>query len=201
MARIVVKLPRTDGDAPPTVYRSDKNAEVQTMPDVCEVHATSGPPNPPHARGHVGGTGSTGPPRGGPESALRLRASLAAKAAASRKAWEAFYEKEELGAAAPNPLTTALSAGLASALLTPSMVKALEERFELQPGELTSGAVTVLRMAKRSTQAEATIYDPRRKRRLSAVVDLLASEDLRPIADALRLLKRWADADASGGRK
>ncbi|HEX3854652.1 MAG TPA: hypothetical protein VHW01_26995 [Polyangiaceae bacterium] len=46
-------------------------------------------------------------------------------------------------------------------------------------------------MAKRSTQAEATIYDPRRNRYVSAVVDLLTPEDLAAVADALRLLKEW----------
>ncbi|MET0790282.1 MAG: hypothetical protein ABW061_02060 [Polyangiaceae bacterium] len=110
---------------------------------------------------------------------------------ASRKAWEAFYKKKDPKAAAPKPGTTELSAGLARALFTPSMVRALEERFELRPGELTSGAVTVLRMAKRSTQAEATIYDPRRERYVSALVDVLAPEDLAALADALRLLKEW----------
>ena len=121
------------------------------------VHATFSPPKPPSRtrqrrrhRKHRAG-------RRGPESALRLQALLAAKAAASRKAWEAFYEKKDPGAAAPKPGTTELSAGLAGALFTPSMVRALEERFDLQPGELTSGAVTVLRMAKRSTQAAPSI--------------------------------------------
>jgi len=121
---------------------------------------------------------------------LRLQTSLAAKAVASRKAWEAFYKKKDPKAAAPKPGTTELSAGLARALFTPSMVRELEERFELRPGE-TSGAVTVLRMAKRSTQVEATIYDPRRERYVSALVDVLAPEDLAALADALRLLKEW----------
>jgi len=102
---------------------------------------------------------------------------------------------------APKPWTTELSAGLARALFTPSMVRALEERFELQPGELTSGAVTVLRMAKRSTQAEATIYDPRRKRYVSALVDVLAPEDLTALADVLRVLKEWNEPKRRRAKK
>jgi len=130
-----------------------------------------------------------------------VQTSLAARAAASRKAWAAFYEKQDPESAATNPWIAEISAGLAGALFTPSMVRALEERFELQPGELTSGAVSVLRMGTRSKQAEATIYDPRRKRYVSAVVDLLSRADLVEVADALRLLKGWAEVGANGGRK
>lgn len=104
---------------------------------------------------------------------------------------EAFDEKKNPQPAAPKPFTAELSAGLARALFSPSMVPALEERLALQPGELTSGVVTVVRMGRRSTQAEATIYDPRRKRYVSALVDVLAPEDLPALAEALRVLKKW----------
>ena len=49
MARVRANLPTKDGTAPPTVHRSDKKGRAQTMPDVCVVHATSTPPNPPSA--------------------------------------------------------------------------------------------------------------------------------------------------------
>jgi len=194
-------LPTIDASAPPTARRSDEIETAKPVSHVYEVHATSGPPNPPSP---------TRPPRWrrkhraarrGPESVLHLQTSLAAKAAASRRAWEAFYEKADPEAAAPKPFTTELSAGLARALFTPSMVRALEARFELQPGELTSGAVTVLRMAKRSTQAEATIYDPRRKRHASASVDVLGPEDLAALADALRVLKEWNEPKQGKAKK
>lgn len=176
---------------PPLANVSLLTGMPNAMSEAHPVHATFYLPKPPSRtrqrrchRKHRAG-------RRGPESALRLKASLAAKAVASRKAWEAFYEKKDPRAAAPKPGTAELSAGLARALFTPSMVRALEERFELQPGELTSGVVTVLRMAKRSMQAEATIYDPRRKRYVSAVVELLTLADLAAVADAFRLLKEW----------
>jgi hypothetical protein len=89
---------------------------------------------------------------------------------------------------------TELSIAVAAGVVPRSFIAVMEERLDLRPGELYSGAFPIMQSTRTSTQAELTIFHPRRERFVSAVIDFLGSEDFAAIANALRILKSWEPA-------
>lgn len=118
----------------------------------------------------------------------------------SRAVWAAHYAAADPATFRDDPYRNELSAAIAEGAFTPSFVPLLEARLELGPGELLSGSVAILQTSRWSSQAEVTIFHPRRRRYMSAVVELLTPEDLSEIADVLRLLRSWQPPAAEDGK-
>jgi hypothetical protein len=187
--------------APLTAKRFSPTGTSNALSEPHSVHTTFPAPKPPLVMRPTSCAQDDADSWDDPEPVPRQRPRLDGTPEASRAAWEAFYARKDGDSFSSNPFLAEASAALAITLFPPSVIAMLEGRLGLQPADLASGRVTVLRMVRRSMQVEATIYDPLRKRHVSALVDLFAPEDLAALADALRLLKEWQEPKAKGDSK
>ena len=188
-------LPTRHGDPLPTVYRSDAKGGAESVPGMCEVHASSDPPKPPtpmwpHAL-PSSCCGDAADDDEQPEPCGPLKARLDGSPERCREVWDEFCAKQDPSMFAMNNELADIAASLAAVTLPPVARAALEEKLGLAPGSLIDGSVQVIRMRARRMDAEVVVLDPVQRRMRSAYVRLIGPSELGELARVFELLKGW----------
>lgn len=188
-------LPTRHGDPLPTVDLSDAKGGAETVPGVCEVHATLDPHKPPSPMCTAALPPSCCEDAADddeqPEPCGPLKARLDGSPERCREVWDEFCAKQDPSKFAMNNELADIAANLAAITLPTVARAALEEQLGFAPGSLIDGSVQVIRMRARRMDAEVVVLDPVQRRMRSAYVRLIGPGELGELARVFELLKGW----------
>jgi hypothetical protein len=178
---------------PPTADRSVPTGSAVAMSGPRSVHATFSPPKGVSSCCEDAAYDDEQPEPCGP-----TKPRLDGNPQLCRQVWDEFCAKQDPDKFAMDEDIAAISASLAAVALPPVARALLEAQLSLAPGSLTNGSVQVVRVRARRMEAEVVVLDPVQRRRRSAYVRLIGSEELGELARVLDLLKSWPPARRGG---